>query len=69
MTPAIANIQSIILTLATILGSGALVAFVAAHYFGHTRNERRWIFRGVTILTIIIAVIVLQVLLRSKASL
>ena len=60
MTPAIANIQSIILTLAAILGSGALVAFVSAHHFGSNKNERIWIHRGFTLFTIFIAGAVLQ---------
>ena len=65
MSPAIANLQSIILTLAAILATGALVGFVASQLFGETRNHKRWIFRGVTLLTVLIAGTVLQFLLRS----
>ncbi len=62
MPPAIENIQSVTLILAAILGTGAIVAFFGSRYFGHTRNEQRWIFRGVTILTVFIAGAVIQFL-------
>ncbi|WP_020168389.1 MULTISPECIES: hypothetical protein [Methylotenera] len=66
MSPQLQPILNTILTLTAILFTGALLGFIASQYFGETREDKRWILRGATILTVLIAGSVHLFLLSNK---
>jgi hypothetical protein len=66
LTQVTSNIQSVILTLAALLVTGALVAYtVAIKFGGESKKKRQLIFRLIGAIFIVICVITAQVMLHN----